>query len=213
MVFSKIFKSDWFSLIPIYWIKIALVSFICFNALHLFSQQRLTITDCYSGEPISDVIITRDIKKSPLAYTNHKGVAEWKRSEERTVLNFKKLGSLDTNVMISPRQTTLCLHQKVNELERVEIEGKTIPLHKQFEQFIQKTVSVLPTEDDSLYYSFSYTLEVPDSGWICHFSGEIIVPANSYRKRNSGACGGEYCKLHIKVNPKFYHSDWIGLQS
>lgn len=203
-----IFRFTWLYLSDRHRIKIAFVSFLFFNTLHVSGQHRLTITDCSSGEPISDIIITNEHKRTPLGYTNQNG-AEWKRGEVSKTLNFKKLGSVDTSVVISPRQTNLCLYQKVNELEHVEIEGKRIPLHKQFEQFIEKTVSVLPAEDDSLYYSFQYTMEVPDSGWICHFAGEVVIPTNSYKRAYGGAFGGHYCTLRIKVNPDFYHSEWF----
>src|SRR5690554_6613027 len=108
--------------------------FIFFISFSFASAQELALTDCNIGSPISDVIVTDSRENRFLGITNQKGIVKWSKRESPTLLHFKKLGSLDTVLTVLKNQTSICLMQKLTELQIVEIEGKTIPLHEQFEQ-------------------------------------------------------------------------------
>lgn len=185
---------------------IFLVSFFCLHVSCLYGQQSLTVNDCKTGEPIPDIYITSSKQNISLGHTDQNGLVKLTSVRIDEILHFKKVGSVDTIIVLKSDQTTLCVHQKVNHLELVVISGDSIPLSKQFGHFLKKTENVLPMMDDSIYYSFNYFMQVPDKGWECTVSGTIMTPVNSYKKVNSGVFGGKFCEVNIKVNPEFYQS-------
>lgn len=156
---------------------IFLISFISASA------QELTLTDCDTGKPISDVIVTRSDESRFLAITNHNGIIKWQKLDKPKVFHFKKLGSLDTSVTLSQNQTSLCLIQKLTQLQIVEIEGKYVPLHQQFEMFIEKNKPLLSDKTDSLYYDFNYKMVAPETGEKCEMSGVLMIPLRSPAKQ------------------------------
>ena len=190
-----------------FWTSIGLVSIFLVLSQQLICQTVLTIVDCKTDKPISDLYILNGSDNSFLGYTRKEETVQLKGNKIPEKLRFKKLGALDTTVVLSPGQTKLCLHRRTNELGSVEINGKFIPLHEQFKQFIEKTVEVLPMEDDSLYYSFQYAIEVPDSGWTSTISGVALIPMNSYKKRLAGGYTGKICSLKIEADSDFYEQE------
>src|SRR5690554_2966772 len=188
-------------------IRIIVSVFIFLISFSLASAQELTLIDCISGSPISDVIVTQNEENRFLGISNQSGIVKWSNRDNLKLLHFKKLGSLDTIVAISKNQTSLCLIQKLTQLQIVEIEGKSIPLHKQFEKFIEKNKTLLSDEVDTLYYAFNYKMDVPETGGECEMSGVLMIPLTSPLKRiYSGGYSVEFCSLQIIVNPEFYNS-------
>src|SRR5690554_4542592 len=180
-----------------------LKSFILLSVLFFYAYlsvaQELIIKDCTTNEPIGDVIVYKD--KRFMGISNQAGIVRFKDTTENLIFRFKKLGAIDTTVVFSSYPTGVCLLQKANELPSVTVEGKQIPLHKQFELFINKNKEFLTQGTDSLYYSFTTVRMMPESGLKYEMKGIVMIPLKSPLKgKYSGQWKSCYCSLQITVD-------------
>ena len=171
----------------------------------------LGINECDGNSPIGKAYVLNEANGEVLGYSNKQGRVilfseniEWPLS-----LRIYKMSALDTSIVLSRGETSICLNPRSHQLSSFEVVSQKEDIAESFRQYLDKTTSILRDSDTTHYYSFQWECTMPDSNWSMGVKGGITIPFKAYSKSYSGAIGGKFCQMSIYVDSSFYNSEFL----